>query len=39
MSITNGMRRIAANRRMNNEFYDLTRNINMPSTPATKLNR
>jgi hypothetical protein len=36
MSITNDMRRIAANRRMNNK---LTRNINMPSVQDNKLNR
>jgi hypothetical protein len=39
MSITNDMRRIAANRRMNNEFNELTRNINMPNVPANKLYR
>jgi hypothetical protein len=39
MNITNNMRRIAANIRMNNEFNELTRNINMPSVTANKLNR
>jgi hypothetical protein len=39
MSITNDMRRIAANRRTNNEFNELTRNINKPSIPTTKLNK
>jgi hypothetical protein len=39
MSITNDMRRIAANRRTNNEFNEFTRNINMPSFQANQLNR
>jgi hypothetical protein len=39
MSIRNDMRRIAANRRTNNEFNELTRNINMPTIPVNKLNR
>jgi hypothetical protein len=39
MSITNGMRRIAANRRTKNEFNELTRNINMPSVSINKLTR
>jgi hypothetical protein len=36
MSITNDMKRIPANRRTNNEFNELTRNINMPRVPANK---
>jgi hypothetical protein len=39
MSITNDMKRIAANRRINYEFHELTKDINMPSVPSTKLNR
>jgi hypothetical protein len=39
MSIINDMRRIVANRRMNNEFKELTRTINMPNVPANKLYR
>jgi hypothetical protein len=39
MSITNDLRRIAANRRTNNEFNELTRNINMPNIPVNKINR
>jgi hypothetical protein len=39
MNITNDMKRIAANRRTNNEFNELTRNINMPNIPVNKLNR
>jgi hypothetical protein len=39
MNVTNDMRRIAANRRKNNEFNELTRNINMPNIPATTLTR
>jgi hypothetical protein len=35
----NYMKRIAANIRTNNEFNELTRNINMPNIPANKLNR
>jgi hypothetical protein len=37
MSITkNDMRKIATNRRANNEF---AKNINMPNVPTVKLNR
>jgi hypothetical protein len=40
MSITkNDMKRIAANRRTNNEFNELTKDINMLNIPTTKLNR
>jgi hypothetical protein len=39
MSNTNNMKIKAANRRTNNEFNELTRNINMPNIPANKLNR
>jgi hypothetical protein len=39
MSITNDMRRIAAKRRTNNEFNELTRNINMPNIRGNQLNR
>jgi adenylate kinase family enzyme len=39
MSITNDMRRIAAHRRTNNEFNELTRNINMTNIPTNKRNR
>jgi hypothetical protein len=39
MSITNDLRRIAANRRTNNEFNELTKDINMPNIQANKLNR
>jgi hypothetical protein len=39
MSITNDMRRIVANRRTNNEFNQLTRNINMPNSRGNQLNR
>jgi hypothetical protein len=39
MSITNDMKRIATNRRKNNEFNELTKDINMPNIPANKLNR
>jgi hypothetical protein len=33
------MRRSAANRRTNNKFNQLTRNINIPNIPVNKLNR
>jgi hypothetical protein len=40
MSITkNDMRKIAANRRTNNEFNELTKDINMPNIRANKKNR
>jgi hypothetical protein len=39
MSITNDMRRIAANRRTNNEFNELAKNINMPNIRGNQLNR
>jgi hypothetical protein len=40
MSITkNDMKRIADNRRTNNEFNELTKDINMPNIQANKLNR
>jgi hypothetical protein len=39
MSITNDMKRIAANRRTNREFEELTRDINMPNIRANQLNR
>jgi hypothetical protein len=38
MSITNNMKRIAANRRTNKEFNELTKDINMPNIRANKLN-
>jgi hypothetical protein len=40
MSITkNDMKRIAANRRTNNEFNECTKDINMPNIQANKLNK
>jgi hypothetical protein len=40
MSITKkDMKRIAANRRTNNEFNELTKDINMLNIQANKLNR
>jgi hypothetical protein len=40
MSITkNDMRKIAGNRRTNNEFNELTKDINMPNIPTTKSNK
>jgi hypothetical protein len=33
------MKRIAANRRTNNEFNELTKNINMPKIQANKFNK
>jgi hypothetical protein len=39
MSIQNDMKRVAANRRTNNEFNKLTRNTNMSNVPANTLNR
>jgi hypothetical protein len=39
MSITNDMKRIAANRRANREFEELIRDINMPNIRANQLNR
>jgi hypothetical protein len=39
MSITNDMKRIAANRRMNKEDNELTKDINMPNIPSNKLYR
>jgi hypothetical protein len=39
MSITNDMKRIAANRQTNKEFNELTNNITMPNIPTNKLNR
>jgi hypothetical protein len=39
MSTTNDMKRIAANRRTNKEFNELTRNIIIPNVPVNKLNR
>jgi hypothetical protein len=39
MSITNDMKRIAANRRTNREFEELTRDINMPNIRPNQLNR
>jgi hypothetical protein len=39
MNLTNDMKRIAANRRANNEFNELTKDINIPNIQANKLNR
>jgi hypothetical protein len=40
MNITkNDMKRIAANRRTNYEFNELTKDINLPNIQANKLNR
>jgi hypothetical protein len=40
MSITkNDMRKIASNRRTNNEFNELTKDINMPYIHANKVNK
>jgi hypothetical protein len=40
MKITkNDMKRIASNRRMNNECNELIKDINIPSIPSNKLNR
>jgi hypothetical protein len=40
MKITkNDLKRIAGNRRTNNEFNELTKDINMPNIQANKLNK
>jgi hypothetical protein len=39
MSIANDIKRIAANRRTNNECNELTKDINMPNIRANQLNR